>query len=163
MNPDGTLPFVCGNQRYVLKVTNDKMTAIYRNTTSYQINFLPAPGCPEVIENLPITHSRDSSSAGTFGIGVPLKNPFSAFKVYEVQLKSLAMGTQHYWESPTYLNLTLNRCSSFADNRVKLFFNANYSTPKLPAGPGSYEVTVYMKCGESQRTLTFAQPLVLEE
>jgi len=42
---DGMFKSTCGGG--ILKVANDKKTSIYRNITSYQINFKAAPGCPE--------------------------------------------------------------------------------------------------------------------
>ncbi len=161
LNPDGTLPFVCVNQGYVLKVANDKMTAIYRNTTSYQINFKPAPGCPEVIENSPITYYRDSTSGASFYIQVPLKNPFSSFKVYSIRLKNLSGGADNDSTLPSYLRqYAYNSCLSGLDNRVRLTY---VPSPSPAPKPGTYEVSVVMTCEGGDRTLIFPQPLVIKE
>lgn len=140
-----------------LVVANDKKTAIYRNTTTYQINFKPAPGCPEVLDNIPITYFRDDSSGSSLQIQVPLKNPFSSFKVYSISLKNVSTGKEHDNTLPPYLrDNNLNRCPSGIDNRVNLFYT-------VPPGPGSYEVSITMNCGDNQKILTFPQLLVLKE
>ncbi|MPR36022.1 hypothetical protein [Salmonirosea aquatica] len=169
LTPAGTFEsrLLCGDHSLntsnptTLIVANDKKTAIYRNTTTYQINFIRPLGCPEVLGNIPITYSRDSSNANSMQIQVPLQNPFSSFKVFAIRLKNLSTGAQHDNTLPSYLgDYFLNRCPSGIDNRVSLFYT---SSPKVPPGPGSYEVSVTMNCGESQRTLTFPQPLVIAE
>ena len=155
LTADGTFSSTCGGQ--ILDVANDKKTAIYRNVTSYQINFKPAPGCPEVLDDVPITSFRDGSSGSSLQIQVPLKNPFSSFKVYSVRLKNLSTGMEYDNTLPPYLrDNALNRCPSGIDNLVSLFY---ISSPVVP--PGTYEVSITMDCGGGEKTLTFSQPLVL--
>ncbi len=159
INPDGTFANTCGH--FVLKVANDKMTAIYRNITSYQINFSLAPGCPEVIENIPITYFRDSTNASWMRIYVPLKNPFSSFNVNGISLKNLSTSKEHSNILPPYLSqYNLNSCPSGIDNRVGIFFGSYSNGPLVP---GAYEVSIYTNCGERQKKLIFPQPLVLKE
>lgn len=143
----------------ILVVANDKKSAIYRNTTTYQINFKSAPGCPEALDK-PITYSRDDSSGSSLQIQVPLQNPFSAFRVYSIRLKNLATGTEYDNTLPSYLRDNyLNRCPSGMDNRVSLFYT---SSPKVPPGPGSYELSITMNCGERERTIIFPNPLIIK-
>lgn len=157
LTPDGRFNQACGGR--MLKVANDQKTAIYRNTTSYQITFLPAPGCPDPLDG-PITYSRDSINVSSLRINVPLKNPFSSFRVYGITLKNVSTGKLFDNTLPPYLTLYLNLCPSEADNRVQVLYDSSASPPP---DPGTYEVTIALVCEEGNKRLTFPQPLVLRK
>lgn len=158
--PDGKFSRACGS--YILKVVNDKKTAIYRNITSYQINFKPAPGCPEPIGDQPIGYLRDSVTAQFKYITLPFKNANSRFSISTVTLKDLVTG-QHHSFGPFPWAPSLNGTCGSADNRVLVYYSPYYSNPKLIPASGSFQVSVSIGCGEDYKTVTFPQPLEVKE
>lgn len=160
LRPNGTFPFTCGH--YVLKVANDKKTAIYRNTTSYQINFKSAPGCPEPNGTPTITYVRDSSNAHFMSIFLPVKNSNSQSSVTSITLRNISTGAKYSNAAlPWAPSLGGTNCS--VPNTMRVFYSPYWSNPKMPSGSGSYEVSINMTCGEENRIITFPQPLFFTE
>lgn len=145
-----------------MKVANDKKTSIYRNITSYQINFKAAPGCPEPNGARPISYDRDSSNANFMSILLPVKNSNSRSSVTSITLKNIPTGAKYsYAALPWESSLGGTNCS--VPNTMRVFYSQYWSNPKTPSGPGSYEVSITMTCEGAYRTLTFPPPLVLKE
>ena len=160
LTANGMFDNTCGGR--VLKVANDQKTAIYRNITSYQINFKPAPGCPKPVENRSITYSRGSSSSNFMYINLPVTNAYSDFCVSAITLKDVSTGKQHFYGNILNVSCIGGLCSS-GDNRLGVLFSPGWASDKFPSGPGSYEVSIIISCGGDNRTVTFPQPLVFKE
>lgn len=145
-----------------LVLANDEYIQSYRTKRFYRVISIPPPGCPEPIGDQAISYSFDNNSGQDYRISLPMKNLYSNPKVYSVILKNLVTEAKYGFRTVPGLDC-LNGCSSTDVNKMTVLFSTKWSGPKLPPGPGSFEVSIDMSCGDTPQTITFPQPLVIKE
>ena len=142
-----------------VKVANDNKVGPYQSTRVYNIFFLPNKGCPEPIDNLPITFVKnEQTTRNAIWIYLPVGNLYSNPCVSYITLKNLATGERQ--GNSSFLSYYLNACDYRYINRMKVQYEI---TERNKLTPGSYEVSIEVGCDGEKNTLVFSQPFVYAE